>query len=657
MTENRNSKPKVKTSPDSPRGATGRRPGRNTTHQVQAYKDELPEIRPQDLIDPESSGASAMVEGFYQPTAMLDKGELLGELAEIAGLVPDTRAAVEAEAPPKGCRLIVVSGPDIGVEWAYKQPEVVMGRDEECELVLSDIGVSRRHAKISLEKNRFFLTDLGSGNGTYLNGVRIEREPLQSGDEIVIGERTLRFVELTDAPSTDAAHPVGEKLTAEPQLGSASKVSVAKEKGLGKASQVDVGAVPQGDGPKSAPDIKASLDQAKEAPGPRQGAALKSVVVFAIVMGVLLALGVGGWIGYEKWKDGKAHDNAEQVAKRQFLQGVELVKALRFGDAMILFDRVLLLHPDHGRAKEYKDHCEKELKIWEQIESARQLASAKRYSEAVGLLEGFKEDTAYAPEIERMKKEYARAIAEAMVREARAKLAAGDYDAAMEIADGALAQSPALASAQGLRQEIDAAKDEANKPKPKPKPETPPEMMRAVALYRNDAIGAAIDAAEASGGPNAQAYVGRMKRIKQLLAEASEAHRKKAAGDLLRIAPAALELDQQVSLGEGKVRSKLKGYYADGLYLKAIEAYQEKDFVKAYQLLTEALKQKPDHKLSETKLADLSRKAHDLYYEGFVLKDSNAAETKKIFRRVVQMTSPDNQFHRSAQKWLAANGG
>ncbi len=244
-----------------------------------------------------------------------------------------------------------------------------------------------------------------------------------------------------------------------------------------------------------------------------------------------------------------------------------------------------------------------------------------------------------------------------MLKEARAKLAAGDFDGALEIVELALGQAPSLQAAQALRGEIEDQRREAMKPKPKPKEVIPPELLRAVALYKNDQIGAAIDAAEAAGGANAQAYVARMKRMKQLVAEADVAHRKKAAGELLRIAPAALEIDQQIADGDGKVRTKLKGYYADGLYLKGIEAYQDKDFVRAYQLLNDALKQKPGHQLSETRLAELSRKARDLYYEGYVLKDSNPAETKKVFKRLTQMTKPDNQYHRLAEKWLAANGG
>jgi tetratricopeptide (TPR) repeat protein len=634
--------------------SAGRRPGRNTTFQAEAYKDDpLDPIDPQDLLDPESTGSQPMEEGYFQPTAMLDKGELLGELKELAE-IPNTKAVVTAEAPPKGCRLIVVAGPDLGVEWAFKKPEVVIGRDEECDLQMSDIAVSRRHAKIALDRDRFVLHDFGSGNGTFLNGVRVTRETLASGDEIIIGERTLRFVELNEAPPTAAAHPIPEKLAPEPQVGHISKVVAAKDPALSKAkSQIDVGVVPKEEGP--APNV-GSVNVPPPSAQPQQGAALRKVLtaVGAIVFaGALVFAGLWYW----RWDQARKSIAEQQIAaKREFLQAIELVKAKRFGDALMLFERVLSVTPEYDRALEYKAHCDAELAVWKTMEEARALAANGRAAEGLEKLNALKGDTAYAEELEKLKSALSQAVAEALIKEARGKLDAGDFEAAMELAMAALTQAPQLDSAQALRDDIEDAKRDRDK-KPIKKPETPPDMLRAVALYKNEQIAAAMDAAEATGGPNAATYVARMKRVKQLLQEAEVAHKKKAAAELLRIAPAILELDDQIALGEGKVRAKLRRWYADGLYLKGIEAYQEKDYVRAYQLWSDALVQQPAHQLSETRLAELQRKARDMYYDGYVLKDTNAAETRKIFKRLVQMTRPDNQYHKLAQKWLAANGG
>jgi pSer/pThr/pTyr-binding forkhead associated (FHA) protein len=77
---------------------------------------------------------------------------------------------------------------------AVEGPSFVLGRAPECDLMLDGPGASRRHARIVREGERFFLEDLGSANGTLLNGARVERCALEVGDELRIDEFQLTFV-------------------------------------------------------------------------------------------------------------------------------------------------------------------------------------------------------------------------------------------------------------------------------------------------------------------------------------------------------------------------------------------------------------------------------------------------------------------------------
>lgn len=83
--------------------------------------------------------------------------------------------------------LLVLEGPAPGQRIFLDQAELIIGRDESCDLVIPERQVSRRHARIRLEDDRYFLEDLGSKNGTFVNGQEIQ-EPcaLQDGDEIQI---------------------------------------------------------------------------------------------------------------------------------------------------------------------------------------------------------------------------------------------------------------------------------------------------------------------------------------------------------------------------------------------------------------------------------------------------------------------------------------
>ena len=70
---------------------------------------------------------------------------------------------------------------------------VVIGRMEGCDVILADPGVSRRHAEIRREGDEWVVIDLGSTNGTEINGKRVNRHRLTPGDRLVFGETTLEF--------------------------------------------------------------------------------------------------------------------------------------------------------------------------------------------------------------------------------------------------------------------------------------------------------------------------------------------------------------------------------------------------------------------------------------------------------------------------------
>jgi pSer/pThr/pTyr-binding forkhead associated (FHA) protein len=72
--------------------------------------------------------------------------------------------------------------------------EVTLGRSPECSMQLPAAGASRRHASIAWRGGRPVLRDLGSTNGTFLNGERVQGErPLESGDRIMIGGVEIRY--------------------------------------------------------------------------------------------------------------------------------------------------------------------------------------------------------------------------------------------------------------------------------------------------------------------------------------------------------------------------------------------------------------------------------------------------------------------------------
>jgi hypothetical protein len=71
---------------------------------------------------------------------------------------------------------------------------LVLGRGPGVDLKLTDDAVSRRHARFSIDGDAFVVEDLGSTNGTYLNGARVSRARLALGDRVLVGGSMLRVV-------------------------------------------------------------------------------------------------------------------------------------------------------------------------------------------------------------------------------------------------------------------------------------------------------------------------------------------------------------------------------------------------------------------------------------------------------------------------------
>jgi pSer/pThr/pTyr-binding forkhead associated (FHA) protein len=90
--------------------------------------------------------------------------------------------------------LIVKRGPNAGSKFFLDVDATTVGRHPDSDIFLDDITVSRRHAEIRRAPGRFYLHDVGSLNGTYVNKERVEEADLRPGDEIQIGKFKLVFL-------------------------------------------------------------------------------------------------------------------------------------------------------------------------------------------------------------------------------------------------------------------------------------------------------------------------------------------------------------------------------------------------------------------------------------------------------------------------------
>ncbi len=85
------------------------------------------------------------------------------------------------------------SGTLLALDWSGAQGELIVGRHHDCDVVISNLSVSRRHARLVFRDGSWIIQDLESTNGTTVNGVSVGRCTLRPGDRLILGDELLRI--------------------------------------------------------------------------------------------------------------------------------------------------------------------------------------------------------------------------------------------------------------------------------------------------------------------------------------------------------------------------------------------------------------------------------------------------------------------------------
>ena len=128
--------------------------------------------------------------------------EFAAQLAALGSDASPEELEAIAALPSGSALLVVRRGPNVGARFLLDADLTTVGRHPEADIFLDDVTVSRRHAEFLRHGTAFEVTDLGSLNGTYFDGVRIDTALLSDGAEVQVGKFRLTFY----ASRLDLAH-------------------------------------------------------------------------------------------------------------------------------------------------------------------------------------------------------------------------------------------------------------------------------------------------------------------------------------------------------------------------------------------------------------------------------------------------------------------
>lgn len=185
---------------------------RAQSFQVQSHPEPRPNGQPSTPGAPHASSASSASPAPSAPAGDNGGSSILSfpepSSAGASGSRAVSAAAAEAKHSPleAHARLTINRGRSAGKEFPVHEDEAYIGRWDADSGIFPDVDldaddpeakVSRRHARITCRAGQYFIEDLGSTNGTFINrGRRLlpgDRQPLSDGDEIIIGKTFLRF--------------------------------------------------------------------------------------------------------------------------------------------------------------------------------------------------------------------------------------------------------------------------------------------------------------------------------------------------------------------------------------------------------------------------------------------------------------------------------
>ncbi len=550
--------------------------------------------------------------------------------ARPTGGAPRRTGASPAARPARrpAAQLSAQTGPAAGQDFALDGDEVVLGRAADNAVSIPDTSVSRKHALVRKTADGWAVSDLGSGNGTLINGEPVDDEVLlNDGDVITMGDTELRF--------------------------SSGEAGAGAELAAGGGRRPPVRTARAGGTPTRG---RVRTSRMQEDPEEARKKRRKAFIAVGGALVVVMAAGVG-------WK---AIDNKRQLARQQqvaaarehqdmmasmFKEAKVLVKGGKWVEAKAKLEEMQAEDPDYEARSvaNYLTNAATEIPAQQQLAQAGQLMGASELGKAYELLQKVK--TTNQEIALRNAREALETKVTDKLGEARGLMAFASDLAKMEqlkaMSEDILVVRADDREATELKKQAETAIYRIKNPSVAPPPPDTP-WLEVHQRFKNGDASGALSLAQSCASKHGQ--------CRTLEANIKEFEVKsKRLEDLNETDLIGLyELDKRIAGGSSSDLSKpVRTQLVSKLFVKASQAKTTGNWSRAIEYARKVMQADPAHAGAQALVNEARNQAREIYLRGYQLKESNPDEAIRLFKDVMNMTPPDDENHQKARSRVA----
>ncbi len=671
-------------------------------------QDEQPAVHPSTSLD--GDGLEPMDPEMVPRTRQLPLDEENASepstVDRVSGEGDDENAT--RAGPP--LQLEVTAGPDKGEKRRFKGVRMVIGRTPGVDFQLSDQSVSRRHIELVHGDQGTVMRDLGSGNGTKVNGQKVAEKVLEHGDEIAIGKTRIRYVdemaafkkaredserEHAEAAAAEAAR--AEAAAAAEPSEAQSAGSEARDDGGSEASEAREGseasagddsegaAEAQGDAQDDAdaaaeegaagrrrPPVRTARGSGEEVAPDRPAPSPIRMLIAAGAVVVVLVLIVGL---LTRPKDPSPLELAQSKAETKMQEARLALRESRFEEAATLASDAERLSPGIDRQK-IGANARAEVDVQQAMTNARAFLVKKQFEDVRKTLDAAPHGSGRLDE-ERAKIEAELAAAELQYKKDQIDtfLAAGDLEPAKRllIQIPPQDQGPSARKIAEFESQLEQVKrDEANSARQNAaaaaaaaKQRRAEEMLLAFAAVERKFAGGEWDRAASECArvielhPGDQEILQRAQRLLSLIPNFGrnyeEGMRKYKQGILAQAAKplrAAYQIFGQLNLHQNPYGTELEQSLSQASVIAGREALARNDLVTAAANFRDVIRLDPSEGRGRQGYDETLERAESLFNEAYTLRGQDPRDAQRKFKVVFEVTPVGSALHEKAKNQI-----